>query len=125
MIAAQDRCQPPTENNSRRRSPEADSLLRADRAYQSAANFMPAILRTEERFATIAEDQPSPWRVMAGLVARSRREAPGLVRGEKKNESLTSPAQLRNYRRSWFRANHPVPKATCSLGCGCTGRASA
>lgn len=77
---------------------EADSLARADRAYQiAAANFYATNYdEARNRFQTIASDSNSPWRQNAVyLVARSLARKGSLGPADQKQESLTqAEAQL-------------------------------
>jgi len=100
--------------------PEADSLLRADRAYQiAAANFYAGDFETaKSEFAAVAEDQSSPWRTTAAyLIARSWLRIAGLGPAEKKNEALAqSEAQLRKLLDDrGFAAIHPAAKRLLAL----------
>lgn len=72
-------------------APDADPLVRADRAYQiAAAYFYSADFdNAQTQFAAIARDKSSPWRATASyLVARSLLRKASLGPAEKKNESL-------------------------------------
>lgn len=78
---------------------DADSLARADRAYQiAAANFYSANFdEARKRFESIAADGASPWRQHSTyLVARALARKGSLGPPEQKQESLTAAeAQLR------------------------------
>lgn len=80
-------------------APDADPLLRADRAYQiAAANFYAGNFDDAKiQFEGISHDKSSPWRETAGyLVARSLLRKASLGATEKKNESLAqAEEQLR------------------------------
>lgn len=77
---------------------EADTLLRADRAYQiAAANFYSANFdEAKKLFEMIASDKSSPWRTVASyLVARTLLRKANLGPVESKQESLAAAdAQL-------------------------------
>lgn len=79
--------------------PDADALLRADRAYQiAAANFYSANFdEAHKRFESIAADSASPWRNNSTyLVARTLARKGSLGPPEQKQESLgAAEAQLR------------------------------
>src|SRR4030095_6094433 len=73
--------------------PDADPLLKSDRAYQiAAANFYAGSFDdAENMFATIAKDKSSPWQQKAPyLVARTFIREASLRAPEKRNESLSA-----------------------------------
>ncbi len=78
--------------------PDADSLIRADRAYQiAAANFYATNFdQASQQFDSIAQDKSSPWRDKAGyLAARSLLRKGSLADKEEDGRTALAEAETR------------------------------